>query len=277
MLKPLRLLRPTTAEEASRELSRLGESATVYAGGVELLLLLRHGFAEAEYLVDVKGLPGMNRLEWDGSALAIGAGITHRTLEDSSLVRQHAPLLAEAEGHIGNIRVRTQGTIGGNLVFADPHADPATALLIHNTTVRIGSATGLREMALQDFLRGNYEVALEPEELLLELRVPPLDDWRSAFLRFEQFYRPTLNVAAALNGADVRLAVGCIGPTAVRLLELEERLRGGPAADMERIVGESAGYLEQRLQPVSDQLGSTEYKLHLTKVLLRRALRQAAA
>jgi aerobic carbon-monoxide dehydrogenase medium subunit len=282
VLKPFRLLRPTSVEEASGELTRLGEAAKVYAGGVELLLLMRQGLTEAEHLVDVKRIPGMDELGWNGRELAIGACVTHRRLEDEPLVAEHAPLLAEAERHVGNIRVRSQGTLGGNLCFADPHADPGTALLVHEASVVLAGPGGGRELPLADFFRGMYDVALEEGELLTGVRVPPLpQDWGHGFKRFEQFYRPTLNVAAAvrLDGsrlAGVRLAAGCVGPRAVRLGELERRLEGAPLADALRLVGESAPYLEERLEPVGDLLGSAAFKIHLAKVLAGRALKQAA-
>lgn len=282
MLKPFRLLRPTTAEEASRELTRLGDQAKIYAGGVELLLLMRHGIADAEYLVDVKRIPGMDHLTWDGHQLSIGACVTHRTLEDHPLVAEHLPLLAEAESHVGNIRVRAQGTLGGNLCFADPHADPGTALLVHEASVMLANANGQRELPLSGFFRGMYDVALEEGELLTGVRVPPLPaGWSWGYQRFEQFYRPTLNVAAAVHADDgrlasVRLAVGCVGPQAIRLSELEQRLRELPLAGALRLVAESASYLEERLEPVSDLLGSAGFKIHLTKVLIGRAIKQAA-
>ncbi|MFI5266825.1 MAG: FAD binding domain-containing protein [Chloroflexota bacterium] len=282
MLKPFRLLRPATIEEASRDLTRLGDQAKIYAGGVELLLLMRHGIADAEYLIDVKRIPGMDRLTWDGQHVSIGACVTHRTLDDHSLVAEHLPLLAEAESHVGNIRVRAQGTLGGNLCFADPHADPGTALLVHEATVTLAGARGQRELPLSGFFRGMYDVALQEGELLTGVRVSPLPaGWSWGFQRFEQFYRPTLNVAAAvrLEGdrlAEARLAVGCVGPQAIRLPELEQRLRELPLADALGLIAESASYLEERLEPVSDLLGSAGFKIHLTKVLIGRAIKQAA-
>ena len=282
VLKPFRLLRPESIEEANGELTRLGEAAKAYAGGVELLLLMRQGLTEAEHLVDVKRIPGMDELGWDGRQLAIGACVTHRRLEDAPLVAEHAPLLAEAERHVGNIRVRSQGTLGGNLCFADPHSDPGTALLVHEATVSLAGAGGRREMPLAVFFRGMYDVALEQGELLTGVRVPPLPEaWGWGFKRFEQFYRPTLNVAAAvrLDGdrlAEVRLAAGCVGPRAVRLTGLESRITGAPLADALRLVVESSAYLEELLEPVGDLLGSAEFKIHLTRVLAARALKQAA-
>jgi len=282
MLKPFRLLRPATVGEASRELTRLGDQAKVYAGGVELLLLMRHGIVDAEYLVDVKRIPDMDSLSWDGRQLSIGACVNHRTLEDHPLVTEHLPLLAEAERRVGNVRVRSQGTLGGNLCFADPHADPGTALLIHEAAVTVASEAGQRELPLAGFFRGMYDVDLEEGELLTGVRVPPLPaGWGWGYQRFEQFYRPTLNVAAAVRVegdrlAGVRLAAGCVGPQALRLSELEQRLCELPLAGALRLIGESSSYLEERLEPVSDLLGSADFKIHLTKVLIGRAIKHAA-
>jgi aerobic carbon-monoxide dehydrogenase medium subunit len=280
-LEPFRLLRPETVDDASRELTRLGEQAKVYAGGVELLLLMRQRLVEADYLVDVKRIPRLHEVTWDGQAMAIGACVTHRTLEDHPEVQRHLPLLAQAERHVGNIRVRTQGTLGGNLCFADPHADPGTALLVHDATVSIDGVHGSRTLPLAGFFRGMYEVDLNEGELLTGVQARSLPPgWRAAFLRFEQFYRPTLNVAVAVHAEgervlDVRLAAGCLGPRPTRLPDLEERLRELPLVDAARLLAESSPYLEEQLEPVSDQLGSAAYKVHLAKVLLGRALVQA--
>ncbi|MBV9120034.1 MAG: FAD binding domain-containing protein, partial [Chloroflexi bacterium] len=261
---------------AGEELRRLGENAKVYAGGVELLLLMRTGLVEADWLVDIKHIPGMNDLGWDGQAMTIGACVTHAQLQREPLIQEHLPVLAEAEPHVGNIRVRSQGTLGGNLVFADPHADPATALLIHDPTVTLGGAGTVRRLKLAEFLVGTYDVDLQEGELLLDIRAEPLPaGWGTAFMRIEQFYRPTLNVAAAVHDGDVRLAVGCVGPRALRLTELEARLRGASPKDADALISASGEYLEELLEPVSDQLGSAEYKLHITKVVLGRALRRA--
>jgi len=281
MLFPLRLLRPTTVAEASGELARLGERARLYAGGAELLPLLRHRLIEADCLIDIKPIPSLNRIAWDGSRVRIGAAVTHRRLETAPVTRERLPLLASAESQVANIRVRNQGTLGGNLCFNDPHSDPATALLVHEATVAVAGAGGERRMALGDFLVGMYATALGPDEILVEVEVPPLPPgWGGAYLRVHRFQRPTVGVAAAAKLRDrrlegARLAVGCVGPKAQRLGELEARVQGLPGTEAARVIGEAKGYLRGLLQPVDDLLGSADYKLHITSVLLGRALSQA--
>jgi aerobic carbon-monoxide dehydrogenase medium subunit len=215
--------------------------------------------------------------------LRLGAAVTHRQLERDPQVHTHAPTLGEAERHVGNIRVRTQGTLGGNLSFADPHADPGTALLVHDATVTVAGPPGPREVALDDFFVSTYETCLEPNELLTEVQVPPLPSgWGWAYERIERFYRPTVNAAAAVSASDghlddVRLAVGCVGPRALRLRDLEAKLQGLSLADAQRVIAEAGPYLEEQLEPVDDLLGAGDYKIHITGVLLARAVEQALA
>ncbi|MBI4526510.1 MAG: xanthine dehydrogenase family protein subunit M [Deltaproteobacteria bacterium] len=282
MLRALRMSVPTTAPEAAGELARLGENAKIYAGGAELVLLLRRGLIDADHLVNIKHIPSLDSISWEGGIMRIGATVTHHRLETEALVRAHLPMFVQAESQVANIRVRNQGTIGGNLCFNDPHSDPGVALLVYEAGVLVVGRNGQRQMRLQDFLTGMYETALEPDELLVEIQVPPLPaGWGGAYLRVHRLQRPTLGVAAGAKMQDgrledVRLALGCVGPTPKRLEELEAKIRGAKLDEAERIIGESKTYLTQSLQPVGDILGSADYKLHISCVLLGRALEQAA-
>jgi aerobic carbon-monoxide dehydrogenase medium subunit len=280
MINPLKLVQPTTVQEASKALAEFGEQAKIYAGGAELMLLLRNGLLDAEVLVDVKQITRLHQVSTDNGALRIGACVTHHALENSSMVREHAPSLAYAESQVANVRVRNQGTLGGNLSFNDPHSDPGTVLLIHNASVTLGNGKGERRMALSDFFVDMYATALEAGDLLLEVEIPPLPaGMKSSYLRLHRYQRPTLGVAAGArmnNGAieEVRLAVGCVGPKAERLAVLETKIQGARLSDAKRILAEEKTYLRDLLRPVDDLLGSADYKLYMTGVLLGDALEQ---
>jgi carbon-monoxide dehydrogenase medium subunit len=282
VLQPFRVLTPANIEQASAELVRLGERATIYAGGAELILLLRYGMVQAEYLINIKGIDGLNEICWDGQTVQIGATVTHHRLETDPLIRERLPLFADAESQIANIRVRNQGTLGGNLCFNDPHSDPGTALLVHEAEVILASQESLRQIPLSDFLSGMYSTALEPGELLQKVFVAPLPvEWGAAYLRVHRYQRPTLNVAVATklqNGTveDARLAVGCIGPKPLRLSELEAKIRGEKLDGAKQIFADSKPYLKDKLEPVDDLLGSADYKIYMAAVLLSRALGQAS-
>jgi aerobic carbon-monoxide dehydrogenase medium subunit len=282
MLHSLQLLQPTTIAQASQALLDFGDKAKVYAGGAELLLLLRHGLLQSEMLIDVKKIERLHGINLQGNELRIGACVTHQALANSELLRKQAPSLAYAESQVANVRVRNQGTLGGNLCFNDPHSDPGTVLLVHDATVTLGSQKGERQLPLSDFFVDMYATALEPDELLLEVQVPPLPvGMNSSYLRLHRQQRPTLGVAVAAkmdSGAieDIRIAAGCIGPRARRLGVIEAKLRGAKLNELEKILAEQKDQLREVLQPVDDLLGSADYKLYMTGIFMRDALAQAA-
>jgi carbon-monoxide dehydrogenase medium subunit len=281
MLRPFRVYQPTSVTEACAELARLGEDAKVYAGGTELILLLRLGLVQYTHLVDVKRVPELGELAWDGQAMHIGAAVTHRRLERSADVAAHLPVLQQATELVANVRVRNVGTLGGNLCFGDPHSDPAPALLVHDTRIKIGKHSGDRTVGLEAFYIGLFETAIAPDEILIELQVEPLPPGvGSAYLRAARFERPSLGVAVAAaqhDGrlANVRLAVSCVGPVPMRLQELESHIAGATLAEAQQIVRQAQRHYEEVLQPVDDLHGSVAYKTHLTGVLLGRTLAQA--
>jgi carbon-monoxide dehydrogenase medium subunit len=282
MIGSLQLVQPTTVQEASKALAEFGDKAKIYAGGAELLLLLRNGLLNAEVLVDVKKIEMLHRVTAEYGVLRVGACVTHHALESNELVRDHAPSLAYAESQVANVRVRNQGTLGGNLAFNDPHSDPGTVLLIHNASVTVGNGKEERRIVLNDFFIDMYATALEPGELLLYVDIPALPPgMKSAYVRLHRYQRPTLGVAVGTrmnDGAleEVRLAVGCLGPKAERLTKLETKITGTKLSDAQRILAEEKNYLRDRLRPVDDLLGSAEYKLYMTGVMLGDALEEPA-
>jgi carbon-monoxide dehydrogenase medium subunit len=280
MLQSLQLVQPTTIVEASKALVEFGENAKIYAGGAELLLLMRQGLMQTEVLVDVKKIERLQRVTRNGDGLRAGACVTHSELATALVVREQAPALAFAESQVANVRVRNQGTLGGNLCFNDPHSDPGTVLLIHDATVTLGSHRGQRQLGLGEFYVDMYSTALEPDELLVEVNIPFLPaGMKSAYVRLHRYQRPTLGVAVATRVKndtveEARLAVGCVGPKAQRLPELEAKISGAKLSDARRILADAKSYLRDLLRPVDDLLGSASYKLYMTAVLLGDALEQ---
>jgi carbon-monoxide dehydrogenase medium subunit len=280
-LTPFRLHRPSSINEASQLLTDLGPDALPYCGGTELLLVAKLGLTEFTDLVDLKGIEELHGIEANGG-LRIGAAVTHREIEHAPVVRQGWPSLAEMERRVGNIRVRSVGTIGGNLCFADPHSDPATFLIAAGGTVSARGAGGMtREIPIEDFTRGPYETALEEGELLVGVHVPRLPVASALVHRKMSFHeRPAITVALRVEVADgavsaVRLAVGSVGVAAQRLTEAEHALSGAVLEDLDpRECGEEAA---RQAQPVEDSNGSIEYKRQLVRVLVGRAVADAVA
>jgi carbon-monoxide dehydrogenase medium subunit len=279
-LPPFEIHRPPTLEAASDLLERLGDEAVPYAGGTELLLVMKLGLAEYGHLVDLKGIPELGRLGAENGRLEIGAGVTHRALERSPLVRARWPALAEMERGVANVRVRVAGTLGGNLSFADPHSDPATFLLAVGAEVELAGPAGRRRMPLQDYVLGPYETALGPAELLVAVRVPEPAPGTGVVHRKMAFNeRPavTVTVVARAEGeevVDAAIAVGSVGLVPTRIPEAEAALVGGVGPSALAASSEAAA---AAAEPVEDRNGSPEYKRQLVRVLVGRAAGEAVA
>jgi aerobic carbon-monoxide dehydrogenase medium subunit len=283
MLRRFRLEEPESVGEASELLARYGDSARIYAGGTELLLVMKEGLAHYESLVNIKKIPDLDRIELEDGAISIGALATHRELAVSRLLRQHLPAFVQMESNVANIRVREVGTIGGNLCFAEPHADPGTLLLALDAKLTAAKAAGRREIPMEEFFTGAYENCLEEDELLTEIRVQLLPAHSAAaYLKFGYLERPSVGVAVflALDSAkksvdDARVAVGCVGATARRIEEAESMLCGKSLEEATRRLGEAGAAAGRASDAISDLHGSEDYKQHIVGVLLKRAFDQA--
>ena len=281
MLGVFEIVRPRDVADASATVAAGGGEAVFYAGGTELLILMKDRLLEPAVLVDIKAIPGLDGIGLDpgGRVLRIGALARHRQIERSPLVRQHLPTLAGLEAKVANVRVRHAGTIGGNLCFAEPHSDPATFLLAVDATLTLESQTGAREVAAADFFVGFLQTARQPEELLTSIAFPlPGAGAAVAYERFKTHERPSASVAVLLSVrggavADARIAVGSVGDRPVRLPAAEAALRGGsPGPECFAI---AADLVRDGVEPTEDRFESTDYKRHLARTLTLRALERA--
>ena len=283
MLRRFRLEEPESVAEASELLGRFGESAKVYAGGTELLLAMKEGLVQYERLINVKKLKSLNEVTAADGRIKIGALCTHHELEKSSLLQQKLPSLHRLEQKVANVRVRQAGTLGGNLCFAEPHADPGTLLMALGAKFVAEKASGKREIAAEDFFVDAYETALQADELLTEIRIPaPTDHARSAYLKFGYLERPSVGVAVAfnMNGgglSEVTIAVGCAGPAPRRVPEAEALLNGKSRDEAERNLAEAGAVAGKASEAITDLHGSQDYKEHIVGVLLKRAFQSAVS
>jgi carbon-monoxide dehydrogenase medium subunit len=281
MLQPFALEEPTSVREASALLARYGEAARLYAGGTELLLAMKEGLLHYDRLINIKTIAGLSGITRDVDALRIGATTTHRTLERSPEVHTHFPALTRLEAHIANVRVRGTGTIGGNLCFAEPHADPGTLLQVYDARVKLARQGSARTLAIEAFFVGTFEVALAGDELLTEIQIPYLPAHAAAaYRKFGLLERPSVGVAVAVTALpsgvqDVRMAVGCVGPTPRRIHEAEAMLSGKEIAAVRACLPAAGELAGRAADAVSDLHGSADYKAYLVGVLLRRAFEDA--
>lgn len=277
MLKRFRLEEPESAAEVSELLGRFGDSAKIYAGGTELLLAMKEGLVQYERLINVKKLTGLSALAADNGEIKIGALCTHHQLETSALLQEKLPTLVKLEQNVANVRVRQAGSIGGNLCFAEPHADPGTLLIALGAKMVAEKTSGKREIAAADFFVDAYETSLQADELLTEIRVPtPGANSRSAYLKFGYLERPSVGLAVALtlNGgavSDVKIAVGCAGPAPKRVAEAEALLNGKSTAEAVSLLPQAGAIAGRVADAISDLHGAQDYKEHIVGVLLKRA------
>src|ERR671936_348595 len=156
-MMPLRrftIHQPRNTAEASEMLAQFGEQGRLYAGGTELLLAMKHDLLRYQNLVDVKTIPGLDRIEAKNSSVAIGSAATHRAIERSPIVKERLAVLSEMETRVANVRVRATGTLGGNLCFAEPHSDPATLLLALDARAHVEGSRGSRTLSIDGLITG---------------------------------------------------------------------------------------------------------------------------
>jgi carbon-monoxide dehydrogenase medium subunit len=270
-------VRPSSLDEATAALREAGDDGKVIAGGQSLMPLLRLRLAYPEVLVDVGGLAELRGVRDEGSSLLIGAGTTHYEVTRDPLIREHAPLLAAATGTVADPAVRHRGTFGGSLAHADPAGDlPAVVLALDGTLV-----TSSREIPAGEFFTDYLTSALEPDEILVGVRLPKHTGWG---FHYEKFHRTAqawaiVGVACLVrrsNGevAEAKIGLTNMGPAPVRASAVESAVAGGGASSEAFRV--AAAGAPEGTSPPSDLHGSAEYRRHLAQVLTARALAAAA-
>ncbi len=273
---------PTTLKRAFSLMEKHGDDGRVIAGGTSLLIMMRQRLLTPKVVISLARIPKFDKITFNAKdGLRIGAGARHRDIELSPAVQKHYPLLHETFRKVAQPRIRNMGTLGGNLAAGDPLTDPGASLIALDAEVTLASSKGQRTLRLDEFFIDYYQTALEPDELLTEIHVPPAQRPGWSHIKFtprsvEDF--ATVGVAITLrtnNGTceDVRLGLNSVGSTIVHAKKAEEILRGKPITDVAlREMGEVAS---SECDPTDDNRGSAEYKLDLVKVLVRRAAEEA--
>ncbi|MEP7023932.1 MAG: xanthine dehydrogenase family protein subunit M [Actinomycetota bacterium] len=260
--------RAWSVDEALELATRGGPDAKFLAGGHSLLPLMKLRLAVPEILIDIGRLHELSYIRDDGSHIAVGALTSHHDLAGSGLLATDLPLLAHAAGQVGDPQVRHRGTIGGSLAHADPASDlPAVVLALDATLVARGPS-GSREIGAGAFFTGLFETALEPGELLTEIRIPrPQAGWS-----FQKFTKRAIDwaiVGVAVQGGNVALVN--MGQTPLRASAVEQALASGAGPRA------AAAHAAEGLSPSSDLNASSGYREHLARVLVGRALEESAS
>jgi len=266
---PFEYVRADSVEQAVAALAEHGDDAKLLAGGHSLLPLMKLRLAMPAVLVDVARIPGLSYVRVEDDEVAIGAGTRHGELEKDDVALAEVPLLPHVAGLVGDPQVRHRGTLGGTAAHGDPASDLPTALLALGGAVVAQGPSGRRSIPLTEFFLGFFETALEPDEMIVELRVPRTG---SAGWGYEKFTRrandwPIVAVAAVQG----RVALANMAGAVVRATATEEALARGASIE------DAAALADQGTSPVADMHADEEYRRHLARLLTRRALERAAA
>lgn len=281
-LPPFSIHRPGSVREASRLLDELGDEAAAYCGGTELLLAMKLGLANYAHLVDLKRVDGLCGIARHDGGLRIGAATTHYELESSPEVRAWCPAMTAMSSQVANLRVRSAGTIGGNLCFADPHSDPATFLIAAGASMVCQKGDEIRRIPAGEFVTGPYQTLLEPGELLVAVELPALPDGTGlAHVRMKLHERPVVTVAAMVQLArgtvsQARLVIGSVGAVPVSA-DAAESVLGASAANFDAQAEAGAEQAALASRPLPDGDCSPEYLRHLVGIYSRQALTAAFA
>jgi len=276
LLPRFQVHRANTLEEALSLKSDLGDDAAFYAGGTELLLVMKLGLAEYGHLINLKWIEGMGEITSGESTVSIGALVTHDRVGTDAIVSSAFPELGEMARKIGNSRVRNAGTIGGNLAFGDPHSDPATFLTAVGGIVNLTNVSGEeRAVAAASFTLAPYMTVLEEDEIIRSVDVPIPDPETTIIHRHFRFReRPalTITVAAKEKAGTVSVAVGSVVPVPIRLSGVEELVAADPAVVSHEAIKAAAA---AAIAPLDDLDGSADYKQAFASEMVARAVMSA--
>jgi len=284
MVKPLTYHKPRSIEEALRILDDSGAEARILAGGQDIVPVMNQGRFAPCSLVDVRELTAVNGVRSQNGSMIIGALTTHRNIERSELIRVRCGLLADAAGQIGGgVQVRNRGTIGGAVCAGNPVYDFAPCLVALGAEFQLRSVNGERRIAAADFFLDAHKTALRPNELLTEITIPIGSSTASFAYEKLKFSDGCYCIASAAIAVElnpdgscrlVRLALGGVSATPIRVSQVEADVRGCQLSD-ELLGRVSATAQESVSDPISDVHADGEYRRAMAGVVARRALAKA--
>jgi carbon-monoxide dehydrogenase medium subunit len=260
--------RPDTVDAALALLAEHGEDATILAGGHSLLPVMKLRLAAPEMVIDIGRLAELNYIRVDGDEVAIGGVTRYRDLVISDVLAAECPLLPAVAQTVGDPQVRHRGTLGGSLAHGDPASDLPAAVLALGGTVVLRSPRGTRSVPITEFYTGVFSSVKEPDELVVEVRVPRTGTAGWAYEKFTRRSNDWAIVAVAV--VDGRVGLVNMGSTPLRASATEAALAEGKSVE------EAAALADVGTEPPADNAGTPEYRRHLVKVLTRRALTTAA-
>ncbi|MFC2068378.1 FAD binding domain-containing protein [Chloroflexota bacterium] len=283
-LRPFELLEPETVMEAVNTLNSYGNKTKVLAGGIDLVSRMRRWQMKPEYLVSIRKIPGLDRIESNGTGvLRIGALTTLRSVELSPAVQKVWSILHEATNQIASIQVKTMGTVVGNLCVATPASDIAPTLFVLGAEVKIVGPASEKTIPIENFLVPVCQNILQPNEIVTGISVPRVTDGSAgAFLKLAHTAAciAKVNVAVMVTikddiCQDIKIALGAVAPCVIRAMRAEEIIKGKKLD--EKTIARAAEAAAEEVRPITDLRSTAEYRKEMVTVLVRRAIEKASA
>jgi carbon-monoxide dehydrogenase medium subunit len=276
-------MEPASVQDACALLERHGEEARLIAGGTALLIWMRMRLLNPRAVISLAKIPNFGSIHFDPkTGLTIGAGARHREIELHPAVREHYSLLRETFRKVAQPRIRNMATLGGNLAQGDPMTDPGASLIALDAEAVLASSKSERTVPLGEFFVDYYQTAIQPGEILTEIRVPPpVSGLRWSHIKFlprsqEDFATVGVALTMKLHDGrcdDIRLALNSVAPIILRAKRAEEVIRRQKITDA--LISEMAEVAATEADPIDDNRGSAEYKREMVKVLVKRAAAEA--
>lgn len=277
MLSKFEYFKPQNLEEALAYLEK-NPGTKIFAGGTDLMVLLRRNIEMTDHILDIKAIPETKRMDYTpGEGLFIGASITVNQVSESEVIREKYEALGQAADSLASYQLRNRATLVGNICNASPGADLSGPLLVFNSKVHIAGPKGTRVVDIDKFFTGVKKTVLEPNEIVIGVSLPDVEKGdKSIYLKQARIKGHDLGIAGIAiritANKEVFIGMSAVAPTPIRLTKLEDMIAS------KDLTPELANWVEKELRnhirPISDIRSSAEYRLHVSGVLAKKGLTQ---
>ncbi|MBI4655508.1 MAG: xanthine dehydrogenase family protein subunit M [Elusimicrobia bacterium] len=273
-------VKPKTLAEGLKILSKNREKAKILSGGTDLVVKLKDETEKPDIVVDIKGIPGLDRIEFKNNILSIGALATFTDLLESKIVKTRFPLLWETANTVASVGVRNRATIAGNLCSAVPSADSAPALLVYEAVVCARNLKAVRKIPVNKWFAGPKKTVLRADEIVISVEIPlPQKRHAGCYVKMSRYEGEDLAqggiAVLAFMDNKYKIAACALGPKPERCVKTEAFLNGKEIYDA--AIDEAKNLIVKEISPITDIRSSKEYRIHMTQVMLERGLKTAVA
>jgi len=270
--------KPSSIDEAIKLLNKYGAKARILSGGTDLVVRIKDGFETPDAVIDIKGLDELKVLDFKDNKLIVGTLTTFNELIDSEVVKEKFPLLWESAKSVASMGIRNRATMVGNICSAVPSLDSGPALLLYEATVVVKGKDGERRIPIEEWFLGPRKTALKEGELVEYIEIPlPQKKHAGCYVKLGRYNGEDLAQVGVgvlvLSGNEYRVAFCAVGPKPTRAKKIESLLNGKELSDS--LIEEAKKLVEEEISPITDIRATKEYRMHMAKVMLDRALKAA--